>query len=38
MGQDGTITIFPMKTKNRQLEKRKDIIELIRDKYQVQKK
>jgi hypothetical protein len=37
MGQDGTITIFPMKTKNRQLEKRKDIIELIRDKYQVQK-
>ncbi len=37
MGQDGTMTIFPMKTKNRQLEKRKDIIELIRDKYQVQK-
>jgi hypothetical protein len=37
MGQDGTMTIFPMKTKNRQLEKRKDIIEFIRDKYQVQK-
>lgn len=35
MGQDGTMTIFPMKTKNRQLEKRQDIVELIQAKFQV---
>jgi hypothetical protein len=35
MGQDGTMTIFPMKTKNRQLEKRQDIAELIQAKFQV---
>jgi hypothetical protein len=35
MNQDGSMTIFPMKNYNRQLEKRKDIIELIQSKYQV---
>lgn len=35
MSQDGTICIFPMKNYNRQLEKRKDIIELIQSKYKV---
>jgi hypothetical protein len=33
MGQDGTMTIFPMKNKNRQLEKRQDIVELIQAKF-----
>jgi len=37
MQQDGSITIFPMKNFNRQLEKRKDIIELIQSKYKVDK-
>jgi hypothetical protein len=37
MSQDGTICIFPMKNYNRQLEKRKDIIELIQSKYHVGK-
>jgi hypothetical protein len=33
MSQDGTMSIFPMKNHNRQLEKRKDIIETIHTKY-----
>lgn len=35
MSQDGTITIFPMKNYNRQLEKRQDIIDTIQAKYHV---
>ncbi len=37
MNQDSTITIFPMKNLNRQLEKRDDIVELIQAKYKVTK-
>jgi hypothetical protein len=38
MSQEGVLTIFPMKNENRQLEKRKDIIESIETKYIVTKK
>jgi hypothetical protein len=35
MHTDGTIYIYPMKTANRRIEKRADIIDLIKQKYQV---
>lgn len=36
VGPNGLLTIFPMKNKNRQLEKRRDIIENIKQKYNVE--
>jgi len=38
MSQDGILTIFPMKTENRRIEKRQDIIELIESNYIVKSK
>lgn len=38
MSQDGVLTIFPMKNENRQLEKRKDIIDMVESKFEIKKK
>lgn len=38
MSQDGILTIFPMKNHNRQLEKRKDIIERIESEFTIKSK
>lgn len=37
LSQEGVLTIFPMKTENRRLEKREDIINFFRNGYQISK-